>query len=87
MRTQRTLPTLPTRSCLKGRKRGAIRASSNIFLLKPGGGVEALEGEGQETRDVGFGLRDRDPRLEPGHGLVAELPEDDLAAIELHGAG
>ena len=37
IRTQRTLPTSPTRSCLKGRRRGPIRASSNIFLLKPGG--------------------------------------------------
>ena len=47
MRTQRTLPTLPTRSCLNGRKRGAIRASSNIFLLKPGGGSKRSKERGR----------------------------------------
>ena len=36
--TQRTLPRLPTTSCLSGRTLGRILASSNSLTLKPGGG-------------------------------------------------
>jgi hypothetical protein len=52
------------------------------LLVEAARGREPLERHRQQARHVRVGLREGGARLEPGHALVAELPEQHLGPVE-----
>ena len=65
--THSVLPTSPTRSSFSSRRFGPIRASSNIFALKPGGAGNRSSDHREHARDVRISLLERNARLQPGN--------------------
>ena len=68
----------------------SVEIGANFGRLKDSGREsigrgKAVDGDRQETIDVGVGLGERDARFHPGDATVAEVAEFDLAAIKLHG--
>ena len=82
MTTQRTLPTLPTTSCLREWKSGVILHL--VYKCEIGSGAirERVHPDGDEARDVGVRLGNSHSGFETTDALQSETGQGLLVAIE-----